>query len=216
MAQTWKITSLDWQPYSDSKAQNNGLSIQKLRTLLKKRNINLVVEFYPWLRAQELARQNPDYVGYFPAWPEEVKAGFIGSKPIDWSSIGVIGYKGVQINWQNPEALFSAHKVCIVSTYVFPADIEQAMKNHPANTVKSPDEATIVKMLSKKRCDVALTDPKVMHFNAKLQNLDNIQTLVPSIRTKALVVAFKDNEVNRARLKLLNEIVGESVKNSDN
>ncbi len=57
--EVWVITSLDWQPYSDSNSPQQGFSIHKLRTLLKRENIELRVEFYPWSRLVRL----PDRMG---------------------------------------------------------------------------------------------------------------------------------------------------------
>ena len=64
--EVWRITSLDWQPYSDSQSSTLGKSVEKLRSLLKNEGIDLIVEFYPWARAQDIAQQD-GYVGYFPA-----------------------------------------------------------------------------------------------------------------------------------------------------
>ena len=44
-AETWRITSLDWQPYSGSDLANHGKSVEKLRGLLKKESIELIVDF---------------------------------------------------------------------------------------------------------------------------------------------------------------------------
>ena len=56
--ETWKVASLNWQPYADSKMGNQGSSIQKLRELLAKEDISLIVEFFPWNRAKKLAETN--------------------------------------------------------------------------------------------------------------------------------------------------------------
>lgn len=44
--EVWKITSLDWQPYSGADMATQGNSIQKLRELLKKEGITLQVDFF--------------------------------------------------------------------------------------------------------------------------------------------------------------------------
>lgn len=85
----WKIASLDWEPYSGNTLHTEGNSIQKLRHELRKHNIELLVEFYPWKRAQKKAA-SAESIGYFPAWPEEVYAGFVASPAIDWSQIAIM------------------------------------------------------------------------------------------------------------------------------
>jgi polar amino acid transport system substrate-binding protein len=77
-AETWKITSLDWQPFSGKALPEGGASIAVLRAALKAEGIELQVEFYPWTRAIETAKQ-PGYAGVYPSWPEDVAPGFTGS-----------------------------------------------------------------------------------------------------------------------------------------
>lgn len=77
--QTWTITSLEWPPYASKNMSNGGDAIAQLRSLLKKNNITLKVEYYPKLEAQRIAR-SANYLGYFPAWPSEEGEGFVLSK----------------------------------------------------------------------------------------------------------------------------------------
>ncbi len=106
----WKITSLNWQPYSGAELANQGNSIQKLRELLKKEGIRLIVEFYPWKRAQKKARSK-EFVGYFPAWPEEVYEGFVASPPVDNSYVGILKRSEININFESVDELFKKYKV---------------------------------------------------------------------------------------------------------
>ena len=62
--EVWVITSLNWQPYSGAEIMNQGNSIQKLRSILKKEKIELLVEFHPWKRSQAKAKSK-EYIGYF-------------------------------------------------------------------------------------------------------------------------------------------------------
>jgi len=206
-AETWKITSLDWQPYSGSDMANQGESINKLRELLKKEGIELIVEFYPWARAQKIA-QTKNYIGYFPAWPEEVKEGFIASLPVDWSYIGVMTYSGSNATWESIDKMFANFRVGIISTYAYPQDIAEAIKKYPHNTKSAPDELSLVKMLSStSRFDVALTDPNVMLYFAKKNNIDNIQVLNQNIQKKELVISLRQGEDNIKRIELLQKIL---------
>ncbi len=208
VAETWRITSLDWQPYSGSNLEDQGKSIALLRTILARHNIELIVEFYPWKRAQKLAGTHK-YVGYFPAWPEEVTKGFLPSLPVDWSTIGVMTYKGSNLAWESIDKLYEKNKVVTIKTYVYPMEIEKAMKRFPGNVINSPDEALCSKMLGKKRAKAAITDPNVMLYNAKKEGIKNIEILKNNIQKKELVIAFRDDDINRQRLKFLNEILTE-------
>ncbi|MCP4115018.1 MAG: hypothetical protein GY737_06340 [Desulfobacteraceae bacterium] len=205
-AETWRITSLDWQPYSGSDIRDQGKSIAILRNILARHDIELIVEFYPWKRAQKLAGTRK-YVGYFPAWPEEVAKGFLPSLPVDWSYIGVLTYTGSNLAWESIDKLYETNKVITISTYVYPKKIENAMKRFPGNVISSPDESLCAKMLAKKRAGAAITDPDVMLYNAKKEGIRNIEILKKNLQKKELVIAFRDDEANRQRLEFLNKIL---------
>lgn len=202
--EVWKITSLDWQPYSGSDMSSQGNSIQKLRDLLQKEGIELKVEFYPWTRAQKLAK-TADYVGYFPAWPEEVTEGFMASEPVDWSEIGVLTYKGSGLQWKSVDALFS-EMVGLVGTYTYPKDITAAAAKNPANVDKASNEVALMKKLSGKRFRAAITDPAVMLYLASKEGVDNIESL-KVLEKKALVMAFRDGADNKKRMELLKKLL---------
>ncbi len=204
--ETWKITSLDWQPYSGSDMKNQGHSVQKLRELLSKKGITLAVEFYPWKRAQYLAK-NKEYVGYFPAWPEEVAKGFVGSEAVDWSEVQGLKRSGEAISYGSTDELFKKYRIGIVRTYVYPKVITDAMKKYSKNVVKSNDEKTLLKMLSAGRFDIGITDPKVMMYLAKKEGIFNVEPLDKTIVKKKLVVAFRNDDENKNRINLLTKLL---------
>lgn len=205
-AETWKLTSLNWQPYSGAEMANQGNSIQKLRMLLEKEGITLVVEFYPWKRAQYLAGKQ-DYVGYFPAWPEEVTEEFVASSPVDMSEIGAIKQSGETVNFDTVEGLFAEYKVGIVSTYVYPKAVVAAMKAYPQNVEKNADEMTMLKKLSGGRFDVALTDPNVMMYLAGQHGIGNVEAMTKILENKPLVVSFRKGQDNEKRIQLLEKLL---------
>ena len=210
-SETWKVASLDWQPYSGSDLANQGNSVEKLKKLFKSEGIELVVEFFPWLRAQKNAKTE-DYIGYFPAWPEEVKEGFVASPAVDYSYLGVLSYKGSGSTWDNIDSVFSHNKIGVVQTYVYPKDIDAAIKKYPKNVDFSPDEVALVKKTSLKRISIAITDPKVMFYNAKKFGLRNIVVINNSIEKKDLVIALRNDEENKKRIELIKHIIEKNAK----
>ncbi len=204
--ETWKITSLDWQPYSGAKLSNQGNSIQKLREILKKNGIRLLVEFYPWKRAQHLAKKK-GYLGYFPAWNEEVTKGFIASPPVDWSELKAIRRTEDTVNFKSFDELFKKYKVGYVKTYVYPKIISDAIKKYPHHINKSPNEVALLKKLSYGRYPVAITDPNVMLYLAEQEGITNIEPLEQIVITKALVIALRFDSENAKRIKLMKKIL---------
>ena len=204
--ETWKITSLDWQPYSGSDMSTQGNSIQKLRELLKKEGINLIVDFFPWLRSKHNAKKE-EYIGYFPAWPEEVDEGFVASKPVDWSEVSILKQTGSNVSFNDIDDLFKKYKVGIVQTYVYPKLIDDAMKKYPDHVDKAPDEVSLLKKLSAGRHPVAITDPNVMLYLAAKEGISNIELIEEIVIKKELVIALRNDKENKKRIELLEKIL---------
>lgn len=203
--ETWKIASLNWEPYSGAALANQGSAIEALRTLLRKEGVLLCVEFYPWARAQARARSKA-YIGYFPAWPEEVKAGFVPSPPVEWSEVGVLTHGSRRLSFESMDDLFRKYTVGIVQTYSYPSPIREAMEKYPDHVDASPNEMSLLKKLAKGRHEVAVTDPRVMRFLAEQEGIADIE-LVRVVMKKELVIAFRDDAENRARLERLKRLL---------
>lgn len=201
----WKITSLDWQPYSGEKLAGQGHAIQKLRKILEKRGIRLVVEFYPWRRAQKRALSK-EYIGYFPAWPEEVSPGFTKSLPVDWSKISFLKKQEKQVRFQSLEELLQKYRVGIVKTYNYPVTITKLLRKYSHNVIFAPNEKSLLLMLSKDRFAVGITDPRVMKFLADQQGIKSIES-IKIIMKKELVVAVRNGLDNAEHLKILNQLL---------
>ncbi|WDE01556.1 hypothetical protein [Thalassomonas actiniarum] len=204
--ETWKITSLNWQPYSGAELANQGHSIEKLKQILQQAGIMLEVEFYPWNRAKLLAQKNKEYVGAFPVWPEDIFDKALISLAVDWSEIAVLKRAGTRISFNSVDELFRKYSVGVVSTYIYPKVVMEAMKKYPHHSDGSSNEMTLLKKLETGRDEVAITDPKVMLYLATEQGIDNIE-YVKKIMDKELVVAFRDDEENRKRLQVLNNLL---------
>lgn len=204
--ETWKITSLDWQPYSGSDMATQGNSIQKLRALLKKEGITLLVDFYPWLRSKHNAR-GEEYIGYFPAWPEEVDEGFVASPAVDWSEIGILKQSGKDIHFNDVDELFRNYKVGFVKTYVYPKEIDESIKKYPTHADGAPDEVSLLKKLSQGRHAVAITDPNVMLYLAAKEGISNVEPVGNILLKKELVIALKNDKANERRIELLRKLL---------
>lgn len=204
--EVWKITSAEWQPYVGSELSGQGNTATKLQNILKKHGIELVLEFYPWKRSMEFAKTT-DYVGYFPAWPTEVVAGFVASDPIDWSDVGMMQHTGAQIKYETVDQLFRRYRVGIVSTYVYSPAIMEAIAKYPHNVDKSKDEVELLKKLSVRDHDVSITDPNVMMYLAKQYGISDVEPLKEIIEKTALVIAFRDDAENKPRIELLKKLM---------
>ncbi|MFE8072563.1 transporter substrate-binding domain-containing protein [Marinobacteraceae bacterium S3BR75-40.1] len=206
MAETWTITSLEWAPYSGKALPGQGTAISELRRVLATADIRLEVEFYPWKRARKYASQ-PGYVGYFPAWPDEVEDNFTASAPIQNSTIGVLYPASQPLQWTSLPGLFEKHNVGLIKSYVYPEPIESAAKTFPDNVRWAPHEKSLVRMLAEGRMDAAISDPAVMIYEATHNGVPHIQLKVQTLGEVPLVVSFANNEANQDRIELLNRLL---------
>jgi len=207
--ETWKVASLSWPPYAAQEIEDQGSSIHKLRELLKKEDITLIVEFYPWKRAKSIVANNSEYVGIFPAWPEDSFEGAIVSSAVDWSEISVLKLKEEKVTFDNLEQLFKKYYVGVVGSYIYPKEIGDVMKKYYQHVDEALNELLLLKKLVKGRGKAAITDPNVMLYLAEQEGISNIE-VVSRIGKKELVVAFRDDEMNRERLKVLERLLKEA------
>jgi polar amino acid transport system substrate-binding protein len=206
--ETWKIASLSWQPYSGPELVDQGSSIKKLTELLKKENITLIVKFYPWQRAKYLAQTNPEYIGIYPAWPEDVFDNALISPPIDWSEIAIMKLAQQELNFDTIENLFKNNSVGVVTTYIYPKIFDDAIKKYPDNVEHAPNEFSLLMKLSKGRGIAAITDPKVMLHLAEKEGINNLESIF--VMKKELVLAFRNDEDNQRRLKIVTRLLKDS------
>lgn len=97
-AEVWRITTLEWPPFVCSRCPENGAAAKALRESLAKSGIQVRFEFYSWTKAMHLGK-NPEYVGYYPAWPEEIKGTFISSKALFTSPVGFVEPRNKPLQW---------------------------------------------------------------------------------------------------------------------
>lgn len=203
--EVWKITSLDWQPYSGQELQNQGNSIEKLRKVLKQHGVKLIVEFYPWNRARLLAK-NKEYIGYFPAWPEEVEPGFVTSVPIDMSNIGLIKLAKKKIEHSSTDELFKNYRYGIVESYVYPDKFMVYINKNLNNKVPATNEVSLFNMLQAERFDFAITDPKVIQYIENKPKNSNLSVIKVCMQ-RALVMAIRSDEKNQEQVKKIQSIL---------
>ncbi|MEP3047812.1 MAG: hypothetical protein ABJL55_18725 [Roseibium sp.] len=204
--ETWRIASLEWPPYSGSKLAGSGTAVEALRSILKDQQITLVVDFMPWPRAKTVAATE-DYVGYFPAWPEEVLSGFEPSLPITTSQIGIIQHKNKQIAWTDLRDLFDNHKVGFVTSYVYPQAIQDLISEVYGQNSGEENEHDLARTLAAGRVDVAVTDPNVMMFVANELSLEGIEPNSRVLHQHPLVLAVAKKGNYQERIRVLNSAI---------
>ncbi len=169
-AETWKVASLEWPPFSGAKLPDGGTGVKALRDALKSQGITLQVEYFPWSRAMATAAK-PDWVGFFPAWPADVTSqseAFGATPALFRSPIVIAEHKEAPLTLHGLKDL-KGKRVGTVQDYGYPQefldlDQQKFFKSDPA-----VDDLTGLKKLALKRVDGMVIDINVMKFLQKTE-----------------------------------------------
>lgn len=63
-----KLATLDWPPYTSPTLPEKGMVSKILQDVARQAGHHLDFGFFPWVRAMRTGRDDPGYVGYFPAY----------------------------------------------------------------------------------------------------------------------------------------------------
>lgn len=207
----WRFTSLEWPPFSGKNLPEGGAGIAVLRAALAAEGIELVVEYYPWTRAMLTAR-DAQYAGVYPAWPEDVRAGFSSSAVLFRSPVGFVEHKSRPLVWLKLEDL-AGKKIGVVQDYGNTADFMRLVNNKTLQTEVVVNDLINVRKVAAKRIDAAFIDLNNLSYYLKYdaKNLaDQVQANPRVIGTKDLVIAindkFSDKTVNATVSRGLSKI----------
>ena len=188
----WRITSLEWPPYSGAKLTGQGIAIKKLHCILQQQGVGLTVDFYPWKRARLLAR-GEKYNGYFPAWPDEVDPGFHTGPDVMYSRVALVGNKLRKFSdLKSLKSYLSRYRVGVVDGYNYPGFITEQVNRNPDNVDHSRTDASLIRKLNAGRFDLALSDPWVMGYYSREEGTQ-IQ-VVRDLGAVPLVMAISDKD----------------------
>ena len=203
--ETWKVTSLDWQPFSGANLPEGGAGVAVLRAALKAEGIDLVVEFYPWTRAIETAK-DPAYAGVYPSWPEDVGDGFTKSPVLFKSPVGFVEPKSAPLVWSKLEDL-KGKTIGTVQDYGNTAEFMKLIKAGTIKTQVVVDDLTNIKKVAGGRVDGAFIDLANLQYFLK----NDAKDLASQVQANPKVIDTKDLVLG-INAKFSNKNAGEILK----
>lgn len=212
--ETWKVASLDWKPYTGESLPEGGMGIVILREALKAEGINLVVEFYPWSRAIQKAR-DPAYAGLYPAWDEEILSGFIKSPALFKSPVGFVEPRGRPLVWSKLEDL-KGKTIGVVQNYGNTHEFMALVNSGVIKTEAVVSDVFNVRKVAAGRIDGAFIDLNNLNYLLKNDAKDIAQQVRANpvvIDTKDLLFAINAKFTNKNAVNILER--GISKINSD-
>jgi polar amino acid transport system substrate-binding protein len=155
-AETWKIVTVDWPPYSNDKVSDEGAACRAFAEAMKTVGVDIEYVFLPWTRGINDV-QKPDYVGIFPAWDGDKIKGLKTSPALFSSPIVFVDNKEKIHKW-NKITDFKGLNIGIADSYGYPPEfLELGKKGFYTLSVVATDEQNL-RMLSYRRIDLTIVD----------------------------------------------------------
>ncbi len=201
-ADTVRLTSLDWPPYTGDYLPEQGASVAVARAAFAAVGHELKVDFFPWKRAVGYGKENPDYDGYFPEYyAKSLEEDFVLSEPMGHGPLGFAQLNGKEIKW-NTLADLNNYKIGIVSGYVNTAEFDNMVASGQIQTDAANSDLKNLQKLLGGRIQAAVIDANVMSFllNTTPELKDQASKISfndKNLENKALFICFKKNERGR-------------------
>jgi len=205
------LTSLSWPPYSDKKLPDQGASVAVAKAAFKAMNYELVVDFYPWSRAVNNAKDTGSkYVGYFPEYySKEIAKEFIFSDEMGSGPLGFVQKKSNAIKWENLNDL-SQYKIGTVQDYVNTEEFDQNAANGKINVKTVVSDLHNIRKVAATRIDLAVIDKNVLSYLLKsepeLSQIKNeLEFNSKLLANKKLYICFRKGPEGDRLTKIFNE-----------
>lgn len=206
-ADTLKLTSLSWPPYSDRELKGNGASVAVVRAALNAMGHDLEITFFPWQRAVRTAMTDPSYQGYFPEYWYQTED-FIFSEPIGQGPLGLLESPQRPIEWFTLQDLYPFH-LGVVQDYVNTPELDAQIQAGRISTETVVSDRINILMVAHQRVDIAVIDPNV--FTYLMKHDPELSAMTPRVQmnprllaTKQLFVALRDTAEGQRWSAILN------------
>lgn len=209
VAADYKMTSLDWPPYTNDKLPALGASSAVVAEAMKAAGNGLKIEFYPWTRTVTLAKSDAGYIAYFPEYySKENEADFLYSDPIGAGPLVFIERKSATVNWSTYDSL-KGKKIGVVKDYVNTEELDAKIASKALVADEAPDDVKNLQKLAAGRIDVAVIDVNVYNYliknEAALKSVaDQLQVNAKILEEKKLYVCFKKSPEGEKAQKAFN------------
>ncbi|PVY76341.1 amino acid ABC transporter substrate-binding protein (PAAT family) [Tamilnaduibacter salinus] len=207
-AETVRLTSLEWPPYSGADLPNQGASIAVAKAAFEAMGHELTVDFYPWSRAVALAKRDDQYVGYFPEYHYESDE-FVFSNVMGTGPMGFVEPSDQPVAWETLSDLTDA-RLGVVQDYVNTAKLDQMIDDGQINASAVASDRQNVLKVAAGRIDLAVIDSNVLTY--LLENDERVSSVRDKVQmndkllvTKKLYVAFRNNADGRRWQDIFNK-----------
>lgn len=210
LAEDYKVTSLDWAPYTNEKLPAQGASSAVVTEAFKASGNTVKIEFYPWSRAVNMAKTDKAYVAYFPEYySKSLEADFLYSDPIGVGPLVFIERKSAPVQWDSYDSLKNK-KIGVVKDYVNTDELDAKIASKALTAEIALDDSKNLLKLAAGRVDVAVIDVNVFNYlvknDARVKTIaDQLQVNNKTLEDKKLYVCFKKSPEGEKARKEFNQ-----------
>ncbi len=203
------FTSLEWAPYTGEKLSSQGMSTLILQKAFEAEGYKIAVNFYPWERAVDTAKNKDKFMGYFPEYySKDIEGEFYFSDPIGEGPLGFVERKDNSIKWNKLDEL-KKYKIGTVRGYVNTEEFDKMAANKEMITEEVTNDLLNIRKVAGKRMPLAVIDKNVLeyylNFDVTLTNIKNEVQFNPTIlENKKIYVCFKKSEEGKKYMEILN------------
>lgn len=204
------LTSLEWPPYAGANLPEQGASVAVAKAAFDAMGYELVVEFYPWSRAVNLAKNNPKYAGYFPEYfSEGGTKDWIFSESMGNSPLGFAQPANKPVSWSSMKDL-EQYTIGVVRGYVNTAEFDSKVANGEIKAIPVTADMNNMQKVATGRIDMAVIDKNVMNYlfnnEPELKSLQGKASFNDKLlEDKTLHVAFKKSAKGEELSKVFND-----------
>ena len=210
LAADYKMTSLDWPPYTNDQLAAQGASSAVVTEAMKAAGNAVKIEFYAWTRTVNLAKSDAAYIAYFPEYySKENAAEFLYSDPIGTGPLVFVERKAAPVTWTSYDSL-KGKKIGVVKDYVNTEELDAKIASKALSADVAPDDVKNLLKLAAGRIDVAVVDVNVYNYLAKNDAsvkgvAAQLQVNAKVLEDKKLFVCFKKSPEGEKALKAFNQ-----------
>ncbi len=159
-----KFTSLNWPPYTGENLKGQGASAEVIKAVFQAMGYSTEVDFFPWSRGVEQARQNRDFLGYFPEYfAPSIEETFIFSDAIGDSPLGFVELASAPVAW-NTLADLKGLTIGTVQGYVNTEEFDRMAATGELKVEAAIDDLTNIRKVLAGRLPMAVIDRNVLDY----------------------------------------------------
>lgn len=202
-----RFATLEWPPYVSSRLPDSGMTAKILRDIAKAHGSDARFAFLPWVRAMRYGQEDPDYVGYFPAyWTEERAKTCSFSDPIGISEVGFVQRKDSPVSWRKLSDL-AGRTIGVVNGYANGVEFDQLVAAGVLTTEGAAEDLDNLRKVAVGHLSLAVVDHAVMAYYAATDpevyaRRNEIEFNVKPLIEMTVHVCFKKNAEGVAFKKL--------------